>query len=101
MGPGTSQWYHTDKEAAAKASNLIAEAGQRHYLTGMSHDVKDQLKALGCQWDGDSKQWYHTDKEVAAQAQAVVDKGPEKHFIQGNFYPFTRTTQSAGLPLGS
>src|SRR5213593_4739293 len=68
---------------------MITEAGQRHYLTGNAHDVKEQLKALGCQWDVDTKQWYHTDKEVAARSQAVIDKGPEKHFIQGNCYPFT------------
>ena len=54
---------------------------RKHFITGNTFDVKDQLKELGCKWDAESNQWYHTSRKGAAEAQKLVPGEAEKHFI--------------------
>ena len=56
------------------------EAELRHYLTGESLAVKDQLKELGCRWDAKKQQWYAPGEVIAVQAQAVIDNNG-RHYI--------------------
>ena len=75
------QWYTTDISKAAEAQALIDNAPEKerkkaiekHYLTGETLALKDQLKEMGCKWDAVKKQWYHTDPAVARKAQALID----------------------------
>ena len=75
------QWYTTDPAKVAEAQALIDNAPEKerkkeiekHYLTGETLAIKDQLKEMGCKWDGDKKQWYHTDPEKAKEAQRLID----------------------------
>ena len=76
------QWYTTDPAKIAEAQAVIDNAPQRerrakeqerHYLTGETMQLKDQLKEMGCRWGGEKKQWYHTDPAKAKEAQALID----------------------------
>lgn len=53
----------------------------KHFITGNTLPVKDELKKLGCQYDPETKQWFHTDKSVAEKAQSLVPPEMEKHRI--------------------
>src|SRR4029453_8246210 len=53
----------------------------KHFITGNTFSVKDQLKELGCKWDGDAGLWYHSDPKIAAKAQDLVPAGPLRHVI--------------------
>ena len=53
----------------------------KHFITGNTFSVKDQLKELGCKWDGDAALWYHSDPKIAAKAQDLVPAGPLRHVI--------------------
>lgn len=44
----------------------------KHYITGDTYAVKNQLKSLGCKWDADRRQWYALSEEAAKKAQALV-----------------------------
>jgi len=74
------QWYTTDMANVADAEAAINNAParkhtpERHYLTGETLEIKDQLKEMGCRWDADRKQWYHTDPAIAKEAQTLIDK---------------------------
>jgi hypothetical protein len=46
------------------------------YITGETYPVKDQLKSLGCRWDGDKRAWYAETPEVAEKAQSIVKPPP-------------------------
>ena len=48
----------------------------RHFITGNTYPVKDQLRDLGCRWDGSRKAWYTEDAEIAAKAAAIVGPTP-------------------------
>src|SRR5205809_7091365 len=54
---------------------------KKHFITGNTFAVKDQLKELGCKWDPEAGQWYHSDRKIAAKAQKLVPAGPERHVI--------------------
>jgi hypothetical protein len=45
------------------------------YLTGNTYPVKDDLKKIGCRFDGDRKQWFATSQGVAKEAEAIIKKG--------------------------
>ena len=80
------QWYTTDLAKAAESQAVLDNAPQKekrgkHYLTGETLEIKDQLKAMGCKWDGEKKQWYHADPDMAIDAQDLIDNhnsGTEK-----------------------
>jgi hypothetical protein len=48
----------------------------KHYITGNTFPVKDQLRQLGCRWDAGRKAWYTEDAEIAAKAAAIVQPHP-------------------------
>lgn len=48
----------------------------RHFIGGNTYPIKDQLKALGCRWDKDSRSWYTEDAAIAEQAKALVGPTP-------------------------
>ncbi|MDR0841840.1 MAG: hypothetical protein LBP68_00280 [Acidobacteriota bacterium] len=92
-------WYHTDKAVAEQAQALVPaepekhrngnvhESEPRHHLTGDGRAVREQLKEMGCRWDGAAKQWYAASKEVAEQAQSVIDLKSGRRYLTGNCYP--------------
>jgi len=48
----------------------------RTYIEGNTYPVKDQLKQLGCKWDGDRRAWYAPTAEIATAARAIVGPHP-------------------------
>jgi aspartate oxidase len=48
---------------------------EKIYLTGNTYPVKDDLKKIGCGFDGDRKQWFATSQEVAKEAEKIIKKG--------------------------
>jgi hypothetical protein len=49
------------------------------YIRGRgTFDVKDELKLIGCRWDGNVKAWYALDDAMAAEARAIVRQGPKR-----------------------
>ena len=48
----------------------------RHFVRGDTFPIKEQLKALGCRWDGQERAWYTDDDAVYAQAQALLQPAP-------------------------
>jgi hypothetical protein len=45
-------------------------------ITGNTYPVKEQLRELGCRWDGSRKCWYTQDETVATKAKALVQPPP-------------------------
>lgn len=41
-------------------------------ITGNTFPVKDQLRALGCRWDGVNKYWTASTQDMAAKAKAIM-----------------------------
>lgn len=48
----------------------------KFFVEGNTYPVKEQLKALGCRWDGDRRAWYAETQEVADKAKAIVKPKP-------------------------
>jgi hypothetical protein len=46
-------------------------------IEGNTYPVKDQLKALGCRWNGDMKRW-EAPGDVVERAKAIVAGAPSK-----------------------
>jgi hypothetical protein len=44
-------------------------------ITGNTYPHKDQLKALGCRWDGAAKCWVASSEDMAEKAKAIVGGG--------------------------
>jgi len=42
-------------------------------INGDTYDIRDQLKALGCQWDADQQCWLAPDEARRAEGQAMAD----------------------------
>ncbi len=75
-------WFtKSEYDRFLKEENSMAQEEKKHFITGNTFEVKDQLKELGCRWDAEAGQWYHANRKVAAQAQKLVPAGPEKHVI--------------------
>lgn len=49
---------------------------ERIYIEGNTYPIKDQLKALGCRWDGARRAWYTEDKVAGEQALALLAPAP-------------------------
>jgi hypothetical protein len=50
----------------------------RFYIVGNTYPVKDQIKALGCRFDGAQRQWYADEEAVALEAQALVPESVDR-----------------------
>lgn len=50
----------------------IEKSGARLYFAGNTFPLKDQLKKLGCHWDGDRKQWWIGTAKRAEAEQLVA-----------------------------
>ena len=85
-----------DKAVAERAREKILEVEPRHYLTGNTYGLNNQLKEMGCRFDGVKKQWYAPNDEIAKQAQAAIEKGPEKFYIPRVPFKLNRKMQDMG-----
>ncbi len=54
----------------------IVTEGRRHYLTGNTYPVRDQLRAAGCNFDGDRRAWWTGKRETAEKIVALVASAP-------------------------
>src|SRR5437773_12054100 len=54
---------------------------KKHFITGNTFAVREQLKELGCKWDPEAGQWYHSERKIAAKAQKLVPAEIERHTI--------------------
>lgn len=54
----------------------IEKIGRRHYVTGNTYSIKDQLRAAGCKWDSDKKAWWTSKSEVAEKFSNVSASRP-------------------------
>lgn len=50
----------------------IEQSGRRLYVAGNSFPIKDQLKSIGCKWDGETKQWW-IGTAKRAELEAVIN----------------------------
>src|SRR5216117_647169 len=75
-------WFtKSEHDRFLKEENTMAQEERKHFITGNTFEVKDQLKELGCKWDPEVGQWYHSERKTAAKAQKLVPAEPEKHVI--------------------
>lgn len=49
------------------AAIKIVSEGRRHYITGNTYPIKDQLRSAGAKWDAERKAWWTGKREVAEQ----------------------------------
>ncbi|PYU91669.1 MAG: hypothetical protein DMG08_14660, partial [Acidobacteria bacterium] len=66
--PEAKAWYHFDKEAAARAQELVSKATGKHYVSEVPYQLNERVKQMGCRWDPEARSWYHSDRGVAEQA---------------------------------
>ena len=85
------QWYHTDKEIAAKAQEIVPE---KHRIGFAPKELTSALKEMGAKWD--EKGWYHTDPAVAEKAKQMVREAAPRHYLDGDAHPVKEQLKEMG-----
>ena len=52
----------------------IQVVGSRLYVSGNTYPIKDQLKSIGCHWDGERRQWW-VGKAKQSELESIVNSG--------------------------
>lgn len=74
----------------------ISSEGRRHYLTGNTYPIKDQLRSAGAHWDRDRGAWWTSKRDVAESFLAAASAAPKAYepaageelvAVDGNTYP--------------
>jgi hypothetical protein len=86
------------------AGQLTAPPGRsgkmaaRHYITGDTYSLRDQLKAAGCHWDPERRAWWTGKAEVAARfaAKASTSTTPKTETVDPRNTPIIGRAQYKG-----
>lgn len=73
-------------------SITIETVGRRHYITGNTYPMKDQIRAAGCHWDGERRAWWTAKRDVADRfagaeapaAEATNQSGGDNTVVAGS-----------------
>lgn len=94
--------YHDDLEDYYDDNDTVAvsTAPKMTRIMGNSYPVKDQLKAMGCKFEGWAKAWF-CPVEKAAAAQAIVDAANPKPASPVASQPAAEAGEATGEHFGT
>ncbi len=73
----------------------VTATGRRHYISGDTYSLRDQLRAAGCHWDPERRAWW-TAKADVAQRFASAQASPQAETIDPRRTPILGRAEYKG-----